>query len=256
MQIERLLAGIPTRWWLALGVLLIGLVLSYVVVVVNRRLLARAGVPNLIEGTAFERMARELGSSTVAIVAKLSGYFVFVLTVFVALTVANIQYTAVFWDDLVGFIPKLFVAAIILIVGIVVGDKTQLLVQEQLRGIKLPEVNVLPKLAKYSVFYVAVLIALSQIGVATLALIVLLGVYALALVAFSLVALWPMLQSAAAGTYLLLTQAYGIGDEVRIGDHRGIVQEIDVFVTHIESDEEEYIVPNRKVFQQGIARIR
>ena len=49
---------------------------------------------------------------------------------------------------------------------------------------------------------------------------------------------------------------FGIGDQVRIGDQRGIVQEVDLFVTKIEDDSEEYIVPNRKVFEDGIVRIR
>jgi small-conductance mechanosensitive channel len=255
-QPNGFLSNIPPRWWLALAVLLVGVLLSYVVTVVNRRLLERAGVPRAIEGTAFERMAHELGTSTVSIVAKLSGYFVFLLSLFVALTVAQIEYTTLFWSGVVGFLPGLFVAILILIIGIVVGDKVELLVQERLRGVKVPEVNFLPRLAKYSVFYVAALIALSQVGVATLALIVLLGVYTFAIVLFSLVAFRPMLQSAAAGTYLLLTQTYGIGDEVRIGDHNGIVQEVDVLVTRVETDGEEYIIPNRHVFEQGIVRIR
>ena len=255
-QPNGFLSGIPPRWWLALAVLFVGVLLSYVVTVVNRRLLERAGVPRAIEGTAFERMAHELGTSTVSIIAKLSGYFVFLLSLFVALTVAQIEYTTLFWSGVVGFLPGLFVAILILIVGIVVGDKVELLVQERLRGVKVPEVNFLPRLAKYSVFYVAALIALSQVEVATLALIVLLAVYALAVVLFSLVALRPMLQSASAGTYLLLTQTYGIGDEVRIGDHSGIVQEVDVLVTRVETDGEEYIIPNRQVFEQGIVRVR
>lgn len=256
MQIDQFVANIPPRWWLALVVLLIGTLLSYVVTVINRRLLERAGVPSVIEGTAFERMAHELGTSTVSIVAKLSGYFVFILVVFVALTVANIEYSTLFWTGVVGFIPGLFIALLVLIIGIVVGDKVELLVQERLRGVKVPEMSFIPRLAKYSVFYVAALIALSQVQVATAALTVLLGIYALAIVLFSLVALWPMLQSGAAGTYLLLTQTYGIGDEVKVGEHDGIVQEVDIFVTRIESEDREIVIPNRKVFEEGIVRIR
>lgn len=255
-QIGEFITNVPPRWWLALVIVVLGVLLGYVVGVINRRLLRRAGIPDVIEGTAFERMARELGTSTVNIVAKVSNYFVVLLAVFVALTVANIQYTTLFWSGVVGLITKVFIAVLILIVGIVVGDKVELLVRERLRGVKVPEVNFIPRLAKYSVFYVAILIALSQINVATDALIVLLAVYALAIVLFSLVSLWPMLQSGAAGTYLLLTQPYGIGDEVKIGERHGIVQEVDVLVTRIESDSEEYIVPNRTVFEGGIVRIR
>jgi len=41
-----------------------------------------------------------------------------------------------------------------------------------------------------------------------------------------------------------------------VGEDRGIVQEVDMFVTRIESDGEEYIVPNSRVFEDGVVRIR
>jgi hypothetical protein len=31
---------------------------------------------------------------------------------------------------------------------------------------------------------------------------------------------------------------------------------MDLFVTHVESDDEEYILPNRKVFRHGVVRVR
>jgi len=69
-------------------------------------------------------------------------------------------------------------------------------------------------------------------------------------------ALKDVLQAGAAGIYLLLTEPYSIGDEVVIGDQSGIVQEVDILVTRIESDGEEYIIPNKRVFNTGIVRIR
>jgi small-conductance mechanosensitive channel len=53
-----------------------------------------------------------------------------------------------------------------------------------------------------------------------------------------------------------LEQPYAIGDEVVIGDRRGIVQEVNLFVTHIEDDGEEFVVPNSAVFESGVVRIR
>jgi len=103
---------------------------------------------------------------------------------------------------------------------------------------------------------VAVLIALSQLGVATLALVVLLAAYLFALVLLGGIALSDLLKSGAAGSYLLLNQPYAIGDEVQIGDARGIVQEVNLFVTHVENDGEEFIVPNSTVFEKGVVRIR
>jgi len=247
-----LLAQVPNRFWLAVAVFVLAVVLGWVVTQVNSHLLKRARLPETIEGTAFERTARGIGTSTVRILAQLSGWFIVLLGGIVALSVAQPGYAEGFWSRTTGFLPSFFVAALVLIVGIVLGDKLELLLSERLRSIKVPQVGVVPTVAKYSVFYVAVVVALDQLGVATFALVVLLALYALALLVFSVVAGKELLTSAAAGLYLFLNEPYGIGDTVKIGDQRGVVQEIDVFVTHIESAGEEYVVPNNLVFAGGV----
>jgi len=143
---------------------------------------------------------------------------------------------------------------LIFLAGIVIGDKAEILVARSLRGVKLSEVGIIPKIAKYSVIYISVLIVLGQLDVATNALVVLLGVYALSIVAFSAVAFSDMLKSTAAGLYLVLTQPYVIGDEIRVGDTEGIVQEITMLVTRVESVDEECVIPNDRVFREGVSR--
>ena len=253
---EDVLDAIPPRAWVALGVLVLGLVLGFLLGIVVKRLLVGLGVPEAIEGTGFERTARDLGTSTIQIVSTLSSYFIYGVAILAALTVARINFADRFWNEVVGFLPQLFFATLVLILGIVVGDKIGLVVAERLRGVKLPQIGIIPAIVKYSVFYLAVLIALSQVNVATSALIVLLAAYLFAVVFLGGIAFKDMLSSGAAGVYLLLHQPYGIGDEVHIGDTSGIVQEVDLFVTHVESEREEYIIPNRRIFRQGVVRVR
>jgi|SRR6056297_1781625 len=247
---------VPDRTWLALLVLVFGLVAAYLVGILNRRLLTRVGVPEAIEGTAFERTVQEFNTSTVQILARLSSYFVAAVVVIVALSVAEVNYLDRFWSSVASFLPRLFVAAVVMIVGVVVGDKADLIVTERLRGVKLPEANVLPPVVKYSVVYVAALIALGQVGVQTLALVVLLAAYAFAVVLFAALATKDLVASAAAGVFLLLREPYSVGDEVKVAGERGIVQEVDVFVTHIEADGEDHVIPNHSVFRDGIILIR
>lgn len=254
--VERLVELVSVQVLVAVGVVILGVIVGYLAGRVNRQLLERAGVPDAVEGTAFERTMRGLGTSTVAVIAQLSMWFIIGVTALAALSVADVNYTQRFLTGVSSFLPTLFVAALVLIVGIVVGDKVELIISERLRGIKLPQVGILPWIAKYSVVYIATLIALGQVGVATDALIVLLGVYAFAVVVFAAIALWDLLQSGAAGMYLLLTQPYAIGDEVRIDGDRGIVQEVNVFVTRIEAEGEEHVFPNSRVFRQGVVLLR
>ncbi|SDQ59104.1 mechanosensitive ion channel family protein [Natronobacterium texcoconense] len=241
---------------IAAAVLALGLVAGYLVGRLNNELLTAAGVPEAVEGTPFERTAQSIGTSTVEIVARLSSWFIYGIAVLTAIHIAQLLDTDAFWFRVTEFIPQVFVAVLVLILGFIVADKSELAVSEYLRGVKLPEVSLFPKIVKYSVLYVTFVIALGQIGVHVLALLILLTVYAIGLLVVFVVAFRSFLTSSAAGIYLLLEQPYSIGDEIEIGDQSGIVQEVDLFVTKIEDESEEYIVPNRKVFEDGIVRVR
>ena len=237
-------------------VLIIGLIVGAFVWRSSRRFMKELGVPETVEGTPFERTARSFGTSTVGLVSNLAAMFVYILAITIALNIAELVNPEVYWTRFTGFLPDLFIAAFAIIIGLIAGDKAKLVVSERLRSVKLPEATVLPEIVKYSIFYLAVLIALSQLGVETLALLVLLGAYAIGLVFLTGLALKDLLAAAAAGLYLLLTEPYSIGDEVIIDDRQGIVQEVDMFVTHVESDGEEYIIPNQRVMRSGIVRVR
>lgn len=254
--VDEFIGGISVRIWLAILIFAVGFLLAYVVMGITSRLLERMGVVETIEGTSFERTTNEFGTSTARIITQLSGFFTVLLALFVAITVSPFEFAGVFWNSVVVFLPQLFIAVVVVVVGVVVADKVELLVSERLRGIKLPEIGLLPLLAKYSVLYVTVLIALSQVGVAVLALVVLLGAYALAVIIFTALATHDLLASGTAGVYLLLNQPYSIGDEVKVGGQQGIVQEVDLLVTRIETNGEEYIIPNRTVLKDGIVRIQ
>lgn len=256
VTVDGVIASVPARYWFAIGVLLFGIALGLFTGVIVRRLLIRVGVPETIEGTSFERMARDLGTSTVNILSKLATYFIYGVAALAAFAVARIDFASRFWDQVANFLPQFFVALFILIVGIVVGDKVELYVAERLRGVKVPQIGIIPLIAKWSVIYIATLVALSQVGVATLALVVLLAAYLFAVIFFGGLAFRSLLASVAAGVYLLLYEPYGIGDEVVLGERSGIVQEVDLFITHVEAGDEEFIVPNRIVFEEGIVRVR
>ena len=253
----NVVARVPDPFWIALGILALGLIAGYVVGVVNRGILQRAGIPETLEATTVERTLQGFGTSTVSVVAKLSMYFIWGLAAVIALTVAFPQYEGLMWALTTAFLPQLFIAVLVLVVGIVVGDKAELAVGERLRGLKVPQVGLLARLTKYTIFYIAVLVALGQLGIATAALLVMLFIYFFALVVLGGLAFKDLLSSSAAGLYLLLNEPYSIGDRIRVGDRRGIVQEMDVFVTTVETENgTEYIIPNHLVFQEGVVRLR
>lgn len=245
-----------TAFTIAIAILVIGLILAYWTWRWVDSFLQGLDVDKAVEGTPFERSAQRLGTSTVSILSQLSGLFVYIGAIILALNIAQLLDTQLFWAQVTGYLPRLFIAAIAIVLGLVAGDKAALVVSDRLRSIKLPEAELIPDIIKYSIFYIAGLLALAQIGVVTNALLILLAAYAFGLVFLSGLAFKDLLAASAAGIYLLLVEPYAIGDKVEIDNKRGIVQEVDMFVTHIETDGEEYVIPNQRVIKSGIVRIR
>jgi len=240
----------------SIATLVVGLVVAYLAWRWTRRALTDSSFADAVEGTPFERSIRAVGFSTIGLIASLVAVFVYVLAIVLALNIVQLLDIQLFWTRVTSYLPRLLIAALAVIVGVTAGYRAELAVDERLRSVKLPEVAFLGDLVKYSIFYVAALVALAQVGVSTDALLILLGAFAFGLVFLGGLAFRHLLSAAAAGVYLLLTEPYAIGDEVRIDDRRGIVQEVDVFVTRVEADGEEYIIPNQEVFQSGVVRVR
>jgi len=241
---------------ISLVVLGLGAIAGFLVWRTSRRFMKELGVPEAVEGTPFERTARSVGTSTVGIISNLAALFVYILAITVALNIARLVPLEAYWTRVTTFLPDLFIAAFAIIIGLIAGDKAKLVVSERLRSVKMPEATVLAEIAKYSIFYLAVLIALDQLGVSTVALLILLGAYAFGLVFLIGLALKDLLAAGAAGLYLLLAEPYSIGDEVIIDDKKGIVQEVDMLVTRVETDGREHIIPNQRVMRSGIVRVR
>jgi small-conductance mechanosensitive channel len=244
-----------TAFVLAVAVLVGGLLVSYAVWRWTHALFKRLGIADAVEGTTFDRTVQRFGTSTAGVVGLLLAASVYAVALLIASNIIELVKVDVS-SRVAELLPQLLIATFAVIIGLVVGDKAELTVQERLRSVKLPEASLIPEMVKYSIFYVAALIALAQVGIATTALLVLLAAYAFGIVFLGGIAFKDLLAAGAAGIYLLLAEPYSIGDEVRIDDKRGIVQEVDMFVTRVEADGEEHIIPNQQVFRAGIIRIR
>ncbi|MFB6114170.1 MAG: mechanosensitive ion channel domain-containing protein [Halodesulfurarchaeum sp.] len=248
--------GVEFQYLVSAGVLVIGFVGGYLLGRINHRILRTAGVPDAIESTSLERTARKFGTDTVSIVARATAWIIYAIAILVALEVADIVETALLLTQVATLLPSYLLAIAIAIAGLLLADKAEVLINESLRGVKVPQVNLAATFVRYTVVFVAILLALAQIGIAVGALLILLGAYLLALVVFAVVAFHQLLIAGATGLYIVLHQPYTIGDRIAVGDREGVVQEITLFVTHVEADGHEFIIPNHLVFREGAALLR
>jgi len=104
-----------------------------------------------------------------------SGYFIgqvvkwFVVVVFLlpSLNLVGLDYIASFLkDDVLGFLPKVVVAALVLIIATIVSDGLSSAATASARTMNLKSANLLGAVAKYAVWVFAFIIALGQLGVA------------------------------------------------------------------------------------------
>jgi small conductance mechanosensitive channel len=100
-------------------------------------------------------------------------------------------------------------------------------------------------MTRYLVIIVGLVAVLSQLGVQTTSILAVLGAASLAVG----LALQGTLSNVAAGVMILLFRPYRIGDLVEIGARKGIVRNLDLFLTELATlDNLRVIVPNSKAF--------
>lgn len=100
-------------------------------------------------------------------------------------------------------------------------------------------------IARYVVIIVGLIAVLQQVGVRTTSIIAVLGAASLAVG----LALQGALANVAAGVMLMLFRPYRVGDEIEIGNRKGVVKSLDLFVTEMATaDNVRIMAPNGKVF--------
>lgn len=116
-------------------------------------------------------------------------------------------------------------------------------------GVDTSLIGFLGSITYWSIFIFAILGALARVGVQTTSIIAVLGAATLAVG----LALQGALSNFAAGVLILLFRPYKIGDLVEIAGSSGVVKEIQIFNTVLETlDQKTVIVPNAQATANNI----
>jgi hypothetical protein len=171
-----------------------GLVLSLLILMAGflvARTLERL-VDTLLERVQFDRGAARWGVAEAAqrsgagkpaqIVGKMVFWFVMLLVILLASSALGVENVSDLFANLVGYIPSVFAAIIVIVLGMILGEFVRALILASAGGVE--GVPLLAKVAKFVVVVIAVFMALQQVGVAadivTTAFTLILGAAALA----------------------------------------------------------------------------
>lgn len=117
----------------------------------------------------FEEFVRKSGLNLNSgrFLGALVKYFIIVVFLIASFDVLGLnQVTAFLQQVVIGFLPQLIIAVLILLVGGVVGDVLSRVVVASARTANLTQANFLGVVSKWAVWVFAILVALSQMGIA------------------------------------------------------------------------------------------
>ena len=156
-----------------------------------------------------------------------------------------------FMDKIIGFLPSLIGAIIVLFVGVWICRLIRKFVRRLMvaRSVDITIQNFVNELLRWVLYIILFLTVIQKVGVPVSSF---LGALAAAGVAIGL-ALQGSLSNFAGGIMLLILKPFRIGDSIEVEGHLGTVERIGMFYTTIiKFGNERVIIPNGPLFSDNI----
>ncbi|MBV9337307.1 MAG: mechanosensitive ion channel [Solirubrobacterales bacterium] len=212
----------------ALVLLLIGLLLTRLLTRLLLRSMRAIGVDRLAErgGATSVLQASGLGGSLAGLIARAIQIFLTIVVIFAALSLLGLQFLSVSLNQAILELPRLFVAAALVLAGAVVAGAARQRTDRLTYQLDFPVP--LGQIVQIAVLAVFGIIAAAEIGISTTLLLVMIGVLVAAVsgtftLAFGLGSR-EVARALSAGRYLRYD--YHVGQEISFGDVRGRITRI------------------------------
>ncbi len=230
------------------------LVVGWLIVALVRRLLVRglrmAGLDALGErfgiNDVLERFG--LGRSLASAIGTVVRLLLLVVVVFAALSLLGLQFLAASLNAGILFLPRIVVAMVLLLAGVVVAELSRTHVDRLAEQMDIP--GPLGVLAEMTVLTIFAVTALAQLGVPVsvplLVAAILLAAVALTFALAFGIGGQAMAREVSARRYV--EGAFTVGQDISLGEHRGTIAAIDATATVLETPAGERLrVPNSQL---------
>ena len=171
--------SLQSLWWgfvqfapkliLAIIFFVIGWILGSLIAKAFEHVFGALKIDNLFRSIGADDFFRKAGMNFNSgyFVGQIIKWFVIIIFLLPSLNLIGLDYIASFLkDDVLGFLPKVVVAAFVLIIATIVADFLSKTVMAGSRAMNLKSTNMLGALVKYTIWVFAFIIALGQLGVA------------------------------------------------------------------------------------------
>jgi small-conductance mechanosensitive channel len=244
------LGGYLPRLGGALLLLLVGLLIAALIRRVLVKLLRAAGVDDLGERWGVHDVLENMGlsRSLATQVARAVRIAIVFVVVFAALSLIGLEFLSDSLNQVILFLPRLFVALALVVAGIVIGRLARVQVDRLAGQMDIP--GPIGMLTETVVFGVFAITALAQIGIPTQVLLlltaILLGAVALTLALAFGIGGREMAREVSARRYV--EGSFAVGEEVSVGGQRGRIAAIEATGTVLETNGGDRVrVPNSQL---------
>lgn len=172
-------ASLQDLWWgfiqfipnllVAIIFFIVGWVLGNLVAKAFEHVFGALKVDKLFQSVGAEDLFRKAGMSlnTGYFLGQVMKWFVIIVFLLPSLNLVGLDYIASFLkEDVLGFLPRVIVAAFILIIATIVADALSKMIMAGSKAMSVSSSKMLATVAKYAVWVFAFIIALGQLGIA------------------------------------------------------------------------------------------
>ena len=172
-------SSLQDLWWsfiqfapkliIAIILFIIGWVLGSLIAKAFEQVFGALKVVKLFQSVGADDLFRKAGMSlnTGYFVGQVMKWFVLIIFLLPSLALVGLDSIGMFLkEDVLGYLPRVIIAAFILIIATVVADALSRAIVAGAKSMNLRSANMLGTIAKYAIWVFAFIIALGQLGVA------------------------------------------------------------------------------------------
>lgn len=172
-------ASLQELWWgfiqftprllIAIIFFIIGWVLGNLIARAFEQVINALKVDNLLKSIGTDELFKKAGMNLNSgyFIGQVVRWFVVIIFLIPSLNLVGLDYISSFLrEDVLGFLPRVIVAALILVIATLVSSALSRLVTASAKTMNLSSANMLGSVVKYAVWIFAFIIAFGQLGIA------------------------------------------------------------------------------------------
>ncbi|MEQ8238343.1 MAG: mechanosensitive ion channel [Cyclobacteriaceae bacterium] len=191
-------------------------------------------------------------------ISKIIFWFILLLAVLICLQILDLKFLSYWFDRLIAYVPNVIVAVVIIFFGIITGRLLGDLIKSAVSKTGIANGSYMGRAVRYLILFVAVVVALDQLGVnigflTNLFLIILTSLLFGASLAFGLGAKNSIKNIF--GSYYV-RKTFEIGMKIRYGKLEGVIVKISEYAILIESLDGVVVIPAKNFSNENITIVK